>query len=82
MRVRLKSRHKGPSKFQSEWSGPHEVICANGVVVTLKELSSGRKYVTHHDRLSNLLLSCKNFAPREIKSNSNPLKNAQEPEED
>ena len=82
MRVRLKSRQKGPTKFQSEWSGPHEVICAKGVVVTLKELSSGCKYVTHNDRLSNPLLSGKDFAPREIESNSNPLENAQDPEEE
>ena len=56
VRVRLKSRHKGPSKFQSEWSGPYEVCCAKGIVFTLNELSSGRKYVTHHDGLSNPLL--------------------------
>ena len=82
MRVRLKSRQKNLSKFQSEWFGPHEVISAKGVVVTLKALSSGRKYVTHNDRLSNPLLSVKDFALREIESNANPLENAREPEED
>ena len=51
VRVRLTSRQKGPSKFQSEWSGPHEVISAKGVVATLNKLSSSRKYVTHYDRL-------------------------------
>ena len=82
MRVRIKYCQNGPSKFQSEWSLQHEVICAKGVVVTLSEVSSCRKYVTHHDRLSNPLLFGKDSAPREIESNSNPLENAQEPNED
>ena len=81
MRVRLKSRQKGPSKFQSDWSGLHEVISVKGVV-TLKELSSGREYVTHHDRLSNPLLSGKESTSREIESNANLEENSQEPEED
>ncbi len=53
VRVWLKSRAKGPSKFQSKWSNPHEVVSVKGVLVTLRELSSNRKYVVHHDRLSN-----------------------------
>ena len=82
VRDRLKFRQKYPSKFQTEWFGPHEVISTKGVVVTLKELSSGRKYVTHHDRLSNPFRSGKYSTPREIESNANPLENAREPEED
>ena len=82
VRVRLKSRQKGPSTFQSEWSSLHKVICAKGVVVTLKELFSGRKYVTHQDRLSNPLLFGKDSGLMEIESNSNPLENAQKPKED
>ena len=38
VRVRLKSRQKGHSKFISEWSEPHEVLSVRGVVVTLREL--------------------------------------------
>ena len=57
VRVRIKSRQKGHSKFLSEWSEPHEVLDVRGVVVTLRELSTGREYRTHHDRLSNPLFS-------------------------
>ena len=35
VRMRLKSRAKGPSKFQSECSTPHRVISVKVVVVTL-----------------------------------------------
>ena len=64
VRVRLKSRDKGPSKFQSEWPSPHEVVSVKGVVVTLKEFSSNQKYVVHKDRFSNPLLSSRFFEPR------------------
>ena len=73
--MRLKSRAKGPSKFQSEWSTPHRVISIKGVVVTLQEIDSDRKYVIHHDRLSNPLLSGKEFAPKELEANANPQEN-------
>ena len=43
VRVRLKSRQRGPTKFQPEFSAPHEVLTVRGVVVTLRELSSGRE---------------------------------------
>ena len=79
--MRLKSRAKGQSKFQSEWSTPHRVISVKGVVVTLKEIDSDRKYVVHQDRLSNPLLSGKEFAPRELEANANPQENEQDPEE-
>ena len=52
-----------------------------GVVVTLKELSFGRKYVVHHDRLSKLLLSGKEIAPRKLELNANPKENEQDSEE-
>ena len=81
MRVRLKSWAKGPSKFQSEWSSLHEVISVKGVVVTLKELSSNRKYVVHHDRLSNPLLSDKPLEPSALKLNANPQENEKDSEE-
>ena len=42
VRVKLKSRAKGPNKFQSEWSSFYEVISVKSVVITLKELSSNR----------------------------------------
>ena len=38
---------------------PHEVKQVRGVVVTVRELSTGREYNTHHERLSNLLFSGK-----------------------
>ena len=81
MRVRLKSRAKGPSKFQSDWSSPHEVGLVKGVVVTLREISSNRKYVVHHDRLSNPLLSDKPLEPRALEVNANPQENEHDPEE-
>ncbi len=82
MRVRLKSRAKGPSKFQSEWSTPHCVISGKGVLVTFQKIDSNRKYVVHHDRHSNPLLSGKEFVPRELEANANPQKYEQDPEED
>ena len=81
MRVKLKSRAKGPSKFQSDWSSHHEVISGKGVVVTLTELSSNRKYVVHHDRLSNPFLSDKPLEPRALELNENPQENEQNSEE-
>ena len=50
--------------------------------MTLREIDSDRKYVVHHDRLSNPLLSGKEFAPRELEANANPQENEQDPEED
>ena len=84
VRVRIKSRQKGHSKFLSEWSKPHEVLDVRGVVVTLRELSTGREYRTHHDRLSNPLFSKPNLdenAPV-FEQNANPIENPEEPEED
>ena len=81
VRVRLKSRAKGPSKFQSEWSSPHEVVSVEEVVVTLRELSSNRKYVVHHDCLSNPLLSGRPLEPRALELNANPHENEQDSEE-
>ena len=78
VRVRLKSRAKGPSKFQSEWSSPHDVVSVKGVVVTLREYSSNRKYVVHHVRLSNPLLSDKPLEPRLLEFNANPHENEQD----
>ena len=79
--MRLKSRAKSPSKFQSEWSSPHEVILVKGVVVTLKELSANRKYVVHHDSLSNPLLFGKPLEPRALEVNANPQEYEQDFEE-
>ena len=85
VRVRLKSRQKGPAKFSPEWSGPHEVLKVQGVVVTLQEVSSGREYKTHHDRLSNPILShppeAQDVEKDELPS-SNPTENVEEPEPD
>ena len=80
MRVRLKSKAKGPSKFQSEWSSPQEVVSVKGVIVTFRKLSSNRKYVVHHDRLSNPLLSGKPLKFRALEPNANPQKNEQDSE--
>ena len=87
VRIRLKSRQRGPTKFQPEFSGPHEVLSVRGVVVTLKEFSSGRTYITHHDRLSNPLLHHQSHDQnREVleilSKNANPTENEQDPEED
>ncbi len=85
VRVRLKSRQKGNSKFLSKWSGPHEVLKVRGVVVTLRELSTGREYNTHHDLLSNPLCSGQKGLPDTVlehKPNENPEEHLKEPEED
>ena len=82
VRVRIKSRQKGHSKFLSEWSEPHEVLEVRGVVVTVRELSTGREYRTHHDRLSNPLFSGQKLVevdPHE--QNANPIENPEEPED-
>ena len=49
VRVRLKARQRGPAKFHSNWSAPHEVISVRGVVVTLRELCY-RSRVRHSPR--------------------------------
>ncbi len=85
VRVRLKSRQKGNSKYLPKWSGPHEVLKVRGFVVTLRELSTGREYNTHHDRLSNPLLSGQKGLPETVpehEPNANPEENLKEPEED
>ena len=79
VRLRLKSRQKGPTKFQSVWSVSHEVLSVIGVVVTLKELLTGREYVTHHDKLSNPLLSGEETESQKIESDANPRGNKKEP---
>ena len=83
VRVRIKSRQKGHAKFLSEWSEPHEVLDVRGVVVTLRELSTGREYRTHHDRLSNPMLSKRNLGEigQVFEQNANPVENPLEPEE-
>lgn len=88
MKIRIKSRQTGPSKFKSEWSGPHEVVAVRGVLVTVKELSTGRTYHIHHDRLSNPVFTGK-FHPRFTatvvsphEANANPRENPKESEED
>ena len=85
MRVRLKSRQKGPTEvvffvLKRVIGSPRGAL--RGVVVTFKELSTGREYVTHHDRLSNPLFSGKETESREIESDANPRENAEEPEAD
>ena len=55
VRIRLKSRQKGNSKFLSKWSSPHEVFQVRGVVVTVRKLSTGLEYNTHHDRLKSII---------------------------
>ena len=83
VRVRIKSRQKGHAKFLSEWSEPHEVLNVRGVVVTVRELSSGREYRTHHDRLSNPLFSGrKGVEVHRHEQNANPIENPAEPEDE
>ena len=56
-----------------------------GVVVTLRELSTGREYKTHHDRLSNPLFSGQKDLHETIpehEQNANPEENLIEPKED
>ena len=76
MRVRLKSRAKGPSKFQSECSAPHEAVSIEGVIISLKEINSNRKIVVHHD----CIFSGKNFSSRELELTLNFQGNEEDPE--
>ena len=82
VRVRLKYRQKGLTKFSSEWSSPHEILSVKGVVVKLRELATGREYVTHHDRLSNPLFSGEVQLSWDVEANANPVENVPEPEDD
>ncbi len=85
VRIRLKSRQKGNSKFLSNCSSPHEVLQVRGVVVKVRELLTGREYNTYHDRLSNPLFSGKKSEPEfepEHDPNANPEENLKEPEGD
>ena len=50
-------------------------------MVTLRDLSSNRKYVVHHDRLSNPLLSGKSLEPTALDVNANSQENEQDSEE-
>ena len=76
MRVRLLSRAKGPSKFQSKWSAPHKAVSIKGVIIILKKINSSGKIVVHHDRI----LSSKNFSSRELELTSNFQGDEQDPE--
>ena len=85
VRIRLKSRQKGNSKFLSKWSSLHEVLQVRGVVVTVRDLLTGREYNTRHDRLSNPLFFGNKGEPElepEHEPNANPEENLKEPEED
>ena len=77
VRIRLKSRQKGNSKLLSKRSSPHEVLQVRGVVVTVRELSTGREYNTHHDRLSNSLFSNNKGEP-ELEPEHEPNANSEE----
>ena len=76
MRVRLTSKAKSPSNFQSEWSALHEAVSIEGVIMVLKEMNSNRKIVVHHDRI----LSGKKFLSRELELTSNFQGDEQDPD--
>ena len=52
-----------------------------GVVVTLRELFSNRKYVVHHDCVSNPFFSGKPLESRALEANANQQENEQDSEE-
>lgn len=54
--MHIKASQNGLAKFITVWSGPHKVVSKRGVVITLREITFARKYITHHDRLSNYIL--------------------------
>ena len=86
VRIRLKSRFKGPAKFAPSYSGAHEVVSVQGVILTVRELSSGRVYHVHHDRASNPLLvpteKEREPEPAEVPTDANPVENEREAGED
>ena len=59
VKIRLKSRQPGPSKFKSEWSVSHQVVRVRSVLVTVREVSTGREYNTHNESHSNPIFSRK-----------------------
>ena len=76
VRGKLKSRAKGPSKFQSEWSAPHKAVSIIGVIIILKTINSNCKIVFHHDRI----FLGKNFSSRELELTLNFQGDKQDPE--
>lgn len=58
VRIMFRSRQNGNYKVISKWSS-HEVLQIRGVVVTVRELSTGREYKTHHDRLQTTICRIK-----------------------
>ena len=91
IRVRIKTRYKGPAKFAPSYSGPHEVISVRGVILTVRELSTNRVYQIHHDRASNPLLTPSfdrgpasdpiDSDPDPEPKDANPIENEREPGE-
>lgn len=55
VRVRLKYKHKGLTKFSFKLSSLYKIPSVKGIVIKLRELASGRGYVKHHNRPSNPL---------------------------
>ena len=81
IRVRLKTRFRGPAKFAPSYSGPHTVERVRGVILTVREQSTGRVYNIHHDRASNPVwvpTTGPGLAPSAVETHSNPIENETE----
>ena len=85
IRVRLKTRFKGPAKFAPSYSGPHTVESVRGVILTVREHSTNRVYNIHHDRASNpvwVSTTGPGLAPQVVDTDANPAENEREIIED
>lgn len=65
----------GHTKFNTEWSGPHEFISVRNAVDTFRELSPCREYITHYERRANPILS-KNSMTSPIETDDKHVRNA------
>ena len=81
IRVRLKTRFRGPAKFAPTYSGPHTVESVRGVILTVREHSTNRVYNIHHDRASNPVwvpTTGPGLAPQVVETDANPVENEHE----
>ena len=81
IRVRLKTRFRGPAKFAPTYSGPHTVESVRGVILTVREHSTNRVYNIHHDRASNPVwvpTTGPGLAPPVVETDANPVENEKE----
>ena len=79
--IRLQTRIRGFAKFAPTYSGPLTVERVRGVILTVREQSSGRVYNVHYDRASNPVwvpTTGLGLAQSVVETHSNPIENETE----